>query len=102
MTFFFIIFFLNFLFIYLFIYYFFLLFTFENNRNLFWAYQNGNFLPGKKHFTPGKKSGKMTLSPQKNIPVKPLMHSRVTEELRGAMRLVPNRMRNVRLMYTQI
>ena len=26
----------------------------------------------KKHFTPGKKSGKMTLPPQKNIPVMPL------------------------------
>ena len=30
----------------------------ENWKNLFWVYQNGNFLPGKKHFTPGKKSGK--------------------------------------------
>ena len=27
---------------------------------------------GKKHFTPGKKSGKMTLPPQKNMPVTPL------------------------------
>ena len=26
----------------------------------------------KKHFTPGKKSGKMTLPPQKNMPVMPL------------------------------
>ena len=26
---------------------FFLLFTFENDENLFWVYQNGNFLPGK-------------------------------------------------------
>ena len=43
----------------------FLLFTFENDGNLFWLYQNGNFLPGKRHFTPGKKSGKMTLAPQK-------------------------------------
>ena len=27
--------------------FFFLLFTFENDWNLFWVYQNGNFLPGK-------------------------------------------------------
>ena len=40
--------------------------------NLFWVYQNGNFLLGKEHFTPGKKSGKMTLPPQKNFPVTPL------------------------------
>ena len=30
-----------------FIFFFFLLFTFENDENLFWFYQNGNFLPGK-------------------------------------------------------
>ena len=29
------------------------------------------FSTGKKHFTPGKKSGKMTLPPQKNFPVTP-------------------------------
>ena len=28
-------------------FFFFLLFTFENDWNLFWVYQNGNFLPGK-------------------------------------------------------
>ena len=50
----------------------FLLFTFENDENLFWVYQNGNFLPGIKHFSPGKKSGKMTLPPQKNMSVTPL------------------------------
>ena len=33
------------------------------------------FSTGKKHFTPGKKSGKMTLPPQKNIPVTPLLNS---------------------------
>ena len=27
--------------------FFFLLFTSENDKNLFWVYQNGNFLPGK-------------------------------------------------------
>ena len=58
----------------LFFFFFFLLFTFENDGNLFWVYQNGNFLPGKKkHFTPGKKSGKMTLPPQKNMSVTPLI-----------------------------
>ena len=29
------------------LFFFFLLFTFENDGNLFWVYQNGNFLPGK-------------------------------------------------------
>ena len=54
------------------LFFFFLLFTFENNRNLFWVYENGNFSTGKKHFTPAKKSGNMTLPPQKNMPVTPL------------------------------
>ena len=31
----------------LFYFIFFLLFTFQNHLNLFWVYQNGNFLPGK-------------------------------------------------------
>ena len=30
------------------------------------------FYTGKKYFTPGKKSGKLNLPPQKNIPVTPL------------------------------
>ena len=29
-------------------FFFFFLFTFQNHWNLFWVYQNGNFLPGKK------------------------------------------------------
>ena len=48
-----------------FFFFFFLLFTFENDENLFWVYQNGTFLPGKK-------SGKMNLPLQKNMPVTPL------------------------------
>ena len=55
-------------------------FTFENDKNVFWVYQNGDFLSKKKkkkkkkkHFTPGKKSGKMALTPQKNMPVTPLL-----------------------------
>ena len=38
--------------------FFFLPFTFENDRNLFWVYQNGKFSTGKKHFTPGKNQEK--------------------------------------------
>ena len=30
-----------------FFFFLFVLFTFENDGNLFWVYQNGNFLPGK-------------------------------------------------------
>ena len=56
----------------LFFFFFFLLFTFENNRNLFWVYQNGNFLAGKSISHREKKSEKMTLPPQKNMPVMPL------------------------------
>ena len=33
--------------LFFFFFFFFLLFTFENDENLFWVYQNGNFLPGK-------------------------------------------------------
>ena len=64
--------------------FFFLLFTFENDRNLFWVYQNGEFSTGKKYFTLEKKSGKCPLrkicllspckmeSLTKNIPALPL------------------------------
>ena len=34
--------------------------------------QKWKFSTGKKHFTPGNKSGKMTLPPQKKFPVSPL------------------------------
>ena len=43
---------------------------FKLNRNLIWVDQNGNFLLGKK-------SGKINLPPQKNIPVPPLIVTRV-------------------------
>ena len=52
--------------------FFFLLFTFENDGNLFWVYQNGNFLPVKSISRRKKKSGKVTLPHQKNMPVTPL------------------------------
>ena len=38
---------------FLFFFFSFFLFTFQNHWHLFWAYQNGNFLPGKK-ITQGK------------------------------------------------
>ena len=41
-----------------FFFFFFLLFTFENDGNLFWGLPKWEFSTGKKHFTPGKKSGK--------------------------------------------
>ena len=44
----------------------FFLLTFQNDYDLFWVYQNGNFLLGKNQ-------AKMTLPPQKNCPVTPLM-----------------------------
>ena len=47
-------------FFFFFFFFFFLLFTFENDWNLFWIYQKWEFSTGKNHFTPGKKSGKMT------------------------------------------
>ena len=43
-------------------------FTFQNYYNLLWIYQNGNFLLGKS-ISCREKSGKMTLPPQKNVPV---------------------------------
>ena len=36
-----------------------------------WVYQVENFYGEKAYFTPGKKSGKVTLPPLKNIPVMP-------------------------------
>ena len=60
-----------------FFFFFFLLFTFENDGNLFWMYQNGNFLPGKNISSRGKKSGKMALPPQKNMPVTPLVRLKI-------------------------
>ena len=39
------------------------LFTFQNHWNLFWVYQNGNFVPGKRILRQEKYSGKMTLPP---------------------------------------
>ena len=69
----------------LFLFFFFLLFTFENDRNLFWVYLNGNFLQ-EKTIHAGKKSGKMTLPPQKNMPATPLAEDHIEEENGWKMR----------------
>ena len=47
--------------------------TFEIDENLFWVYQNGNFLPGK-NISCQKKIRKNYFAPppQKNMPVMPL------------------------------
>ena len=34
----------------------FFFFSFENDKNLFWVYQNGNFLPGKNISRQEKKN----------------------------------------------
>ena len=63
-------------FFFFFFFFFFLLFTFENDWKFVLGLPKWEFSTGKKHFTPGKKSGKMTLPPQKNMPVMPLQCSR--------------------------
>ena len=58
-------FFFSFLFLFCFVLFCFLLFTFfQNDENLFWVHQNGNFYR-EKGIHAGKKSGKMTLPSQK-------------------------------------
>ena len=51
---------------------FFFAFHFWKRRKFVLGLPKWEFSTGKKHFTPGKKSGKMTLPPQKNMPVTPL------------------------------
>ena len=46
-------------------------FHFLKPLKLFWVYHTGDFLPRKKHITPGKYSGKMTLPPLKKFPLTP-------------------------------
>ena len=41
----------------------FFFFTYQNHWNLFWVYQNGNFLTGKKAFHAGKKIRKNDFAP---------------------------------------
>ena len=55
-------------------FFFFLLFTFENNRNLFWVYQNGNFLPGKNISCWGKNQEKWLCPLRKICLLRPWIH----------------------------
>ena len=41
-------------------------FFFKDDKNLFWVYQNGNFLPGKRNSCREKKIRKMTAPSEKN------------------------------------
>ena len=52
--------------------FFFFAFHFSKRRKFVLGVPKWKFSTGKKHFTPGKKSGKMTLPLQKNFPVTPL------------------------------
>ena len=67
--------FLFFFFFYLFIYLLFFFFALHFSKLLKFVLglPKWKFPTGKRHFTPGKKSGKMTLPPQKNFPVTPLV-----------------------------
>ena len=51
---------------------FFFSFYFSNPLKFVLGLTKWKFSTGKKHFTPGKKSGKITLPPQKKIPGTPL------------------------------
>ena len=50
-------------------------FHFWKRRKFVLGLPKWEFSTGKKHFMPGTKSGKMTLPPQKNMPVTPLIPS---------------------------
>ena len=68
-----------------FFFFFFFLFLFAfhfwKRRKFVLGLPKWEFSTGKKHFTPGKKSGKMTLPPQKNMPVTPLRRIRAGSRL---------------------
>ena len=49
--------------VFFFFFFFFFHFTFENDGNLFWVYQNANFLSGKHISRREKKSGKKYFAP---------------------------------------
>ena len=53
-------------------FFFFFAFYFSKPLKFVLGLPKWKFSTGKKHFTPGKKSEKMTLPPQKNLPVTPL------------------------------
>ena len=59
-------------------FFFFLLFTFENDGNLFWDYQKWKILYREKAFHVGKKIRKDDFAPsEKNMPVTPLIETSI-------------------------
>ena len=58
-----------------FFFFFFFAFHFWKRRNFVLGPPKWEFSTRKKHFMPGKKSGKITLPPQKNMPVTPCWHT---------------------------
>ena len=70
-----------------FFFFFFLLFTFQNHwfffSLFFFLSTKMEIYTRKRHFMPGKKSGKMTLRPLKNIPVMPLIKTLPQERCRS-------------------
>ena len=60
-----------FFFVCVFLFFVFLLFTFQNHWNLFWVYQNGNFLLGKSISCQEKIQEKLLCSSLKNFPLMP-------------------------------
>ena len=72
-------------------FFFFFAFHFWKRQKFVLGLPKSEFSTGKKHFTSGKKSGKITLPPQKNMPVTPLLTGRgndCTFPVRGEFRLV--------------
>ena len=54
-----------------FFFFFWLLFTFQNDQNLFWVYQNGNFLPEKAFHAREKNQEKWLCPLRKNFLLRP-------------------------------
>ena len=54
------------------------LFTFQNHWNMFWVYQNGNFLPGKGISHRAKNQERYLCPLWKNIPLTPLVGTSTT------------------------
>ena len=63
--------------------FFFFAFHFWKRRKFVLGLPKREFSTGKNHFTSGKKSGKMTLPPQKNMPVTPLCQCNLRDVLCG-------------------
>ena len=61
-------------------FFFFLLFTFENDKNLFWVYQNGNLLPGKSISRREKNQEKWLRPLRKICLLRPCIHLYLTKK----------------------